>query len=71
MRAYSKFSVRQKQQSDYKLDRLSKVIDDLRNELGHQKVYDKFLQEKMKNIKQEMERINDMVQQFEQTTLAG
>ena len=62
--AFGKFSVRQRQQSDYKIERLTKVIGDMREGMIQRKAYDKFLQEKMKNIEKDMEKINLSITSF-------
>ena len=60
--AFGKFQVRQRQQLEYKIERLSKLNQDLREESSRQKAYDKFLKKKMENLQEEMLRIEAMVE---------
>ena len=62
--AFGKFQVRQRQQLDYKNERLRKINDDLRDELRGKRAYDAFLQNKVANIAAEMARIEQTIKVF-------
>ena len=48
--AFGKFTVRQRQQLDYKKERLKKLNEDLTGQLARQITYDKFLKKKLENL---------------------
>ena len=50
---------------------MTKVSQDLRDEIRHKAIYDEFLKKKMENLQEEMERIEKMIERFSDTTLLG
>ena len=67
--AFGKFTVRQRQQLEYKNERLTKKNEDLNVKLARQIVYDKFLKEKMENLSLEMTRIEGLIKNFNKDSL--
>ena len=69
--AFKKFCHRQKQQTDYKIERLTRVNEDLKQEINKSRVYDRFLKAKLNNLKEEMSKIEEKILKFNDTTLLG
>lgn len=47
------------------------MIEDLKKEAQQKKAYDQFLKEKMQHLKDEMKRIEVMIDRFNDSTLLG
>jgi len=69
--AFGKYEKRQKKVSDYKIERLTKVNSDILKEMNSMKKYDAFLQEKLKNVKGEMIKIELDIKRFFADSLMG
>ena len=69
--AFGKFEVRQKKALDYKIERLTKVNQDLRSEMIRKKNYDAFLADKVKDLKAAMNTIEASIKDYFKSSLIG
>ena len=67
--AFSKFCNRQWQQLQYKIERLTKVNQDLHSDLHKKYNHDKFLKKKLENFMEDIKRIENKIDQLNDTSI--